>query len=189
MPRNKAVKDDIEHFPLSIFQASLNTVAGAVLVLFVATELGALFGCYALAGALPDYWLSLLLLNVAPIFLAVCHGWGLLYLAVLAFIGFKLIYEEAPRLRYFNLIAVMHFLCTLWMADAVNDFSDDERFRMRLLLTALAFGALLMFLFLTVFIWRWRRYRPLPTPAKTDAATDADLNSAETDPTTKTERE
>jgi len=178
------VKDYLEHFPLSIFQAALNTVLGAVFVLFIATEIGAWFGWYALAGELPDTWLFLLFLNVVPIFLAVCHGWGMLYIAVLAFIGFKLIHDEAPRLRYGSLVAVLHFLCTLWMAGEVTGHSDAESFRVRLLLTSLAFGALLLLLFLTVFIWRWRMFRPTPTPAKADA----DVRNTETDPSTS-ERE
>ena len=182
------MKDDIEHFPLSIFQAALNTVVGGFIVMFVATDVGAWFGWYARTGELPTYWLSFVFLNAAPIFLSVIRGWGILYIAVLACLGFKLIYDDAPRLRYGSLIAVLHFLCTLWVTDDVVGLAEEENFGWRLLLSSLAFGALLLLLFLAVFIWRWRRYRPLPTPAKTEATTACDVQSSETEPST-TERE
>ena len=176
------MKDDIEHFPLSIFQTALNTVVGGFIVMFVATDIGAWFGWYAVTGDLPDLpddWLWIAFLNFAPLFTAIISGWGVLYLAVLGVIGFKLIYDEAPRLRYGCLLVVMHYICTLLMpGDWVRNY-HDEKFLLRLLGTSLALAGSLLLLFMVYFIWRWWWTRRAALCAQAGNAIESDAEDVE----------
>jgi hypothetical protein len=152
------MKLDWQDYPLGLFTAAARSTVGGIVTLMVSLCLGTQLGYLALEGDIysptcTEDWLALVFSFLFPICASCIQIWGFLYAALVAWFGYLLINQDAPRLRTGAFIVFPQFVCT------VITIGFMEHFDKELLLRLTVATPLVAALSATPWFFTWLRRR------------------------------
>ena len=137
----------MKDYPVAVFVAAAKSVAGHLLMLMAALSVATWLGFFVLSGEFPwsereGGWVFFLLGFLGPIVAACLQFWGILYIAVIAWLGYKLMFEDSPvQTALFVLLA--QFLCTLIVLGFADGWRDGIAVRLLIVVPPLLLAGML----------------------------------------------
>ncbi len=129
------MKPEWQDYPLWLLTAAARSTAGGIVTLMVSLCLGTQLGYLALEGHIysptcTEDWLALVFSFLWPICVACIALWGFLYAVLIAWFGYLLIHQDAPRLRTGAFIVFPQFACTVITIGFLEHFDKEMVLRL-----------------------------------------------------------